>query len=44
MKIIFYDGSALECNSIEISGDGKNLIADEYRVVPLIEVLRIIAI
>lgn len=42
MVIIFYDGSRLECEEIEVSGDGINLIADGYRIVPLIEVLRII--
>ena len=44
MKIIFYDGSTLECNEIEFSSDGKNIIADEYRVISLIEVLRIVLI
>ena len=43
MKIIYYDGSILECNTIEFSGDGKSLIADDYIIVPLIEVVRIVA-
>lgn len=42
MTIIYYDGSKLECNEIEISTDGKNIIVDGYRIVPLLEVLRII--
>lgn len=42
MTIIYYDGSKLECNKIEISTDGKSIIADGYRIIPLLEVLRII--
>ena len=41
MIIIFYDGSVLECNEIEIGADG--FIADGYRLIPFYEVLRIIA-
>lgn len=41
MIITYYDGSTLTCSKIEFSGDGKNLIADDYRIVPLLEVLRI---
>lgn len=44
MKIIFYDGSTLECTEIEFSSDGKNIIADQYRVIALIEIIRIILI
>lgn len=40
MEIIMYDGSVLECNTIEF-GDNV-LIADGYRIVPVIEVLRIV--
>ena len=39
MIIIFYDGSTLECSEIEFGIDG--LIADGYRLIPLIEVLRV---
>lgn len=42
MTIIFYDGSKLDCNEIEFSTDGSNIIADQYRIVPLIEILRIV--
>lgn len=46
MIIIFYDGSRLECNEIEIAGEGltgMTLIADGYRIVPIVEVLRIVS-
>ena len=39
MIIIMYDGSVLECNKIEIYGN--ELIADDYRIVPIIDVNRI---
>jgi hypothetical protein len=39
MKIIYYDGSTLECSSIYVTAD--ELIADDIYVVPLIEVQRI---
>lgn len=42
MIIVYYDGSTLECNTIEIADDGKTLIADECRIVPVTEVLRIV--
>ena len=39
MKVIMYDGSILECSTVEF---GYNtIICDEYRIVPIIEVLRI---
>lgn len=41
MTIYFYDGSYMECETIEIGIE--NFIIDEYRVVPLYEVLRISA-
>lgn len=41
MTIYFYDGSHMECASIEI-GMGNALIVDGCRVVPLYEVLRIV--
>ena len=40
MVIIMLDGSQLTCNTIEFCGG--DLIADEYRIVPITEVLRII--
>lgn len=43
MTIILYDGATLECSEIEISGDGKRIIVDGCRIVPWVEVLRIIA-
>jgi len=43
MIIVYYDGSTLECETIEMCNDGKNLIVDDYRIVPLIEIVRIIA-
>ena len=42
MKIIKYDGSVIECNRIEFGTDGKNIIVDCYRLIPLIEVVRIV--
>ncbi len=41
MTVIFYDGSTLECSEIEFGTNG--IICDGYRVVPLVEVLRIVA-
>ena len=41
MVIVFYDGGKLTCNEIEF-GDHV-IIADGCRIVPIIEVLRIIA-
>ena len=40
MRIYFYDGSEMECYKIEIGMYG-NLIVDEYRVVPMDEVINI---
>ena len=39
MKIIYYDGSILECNTIYFTE--KELIADDVYVIPIVEVLRI---
>lgn len=39
MKIIYYDGSTLECSSIYVTEN--TLIADDIYTVPLIEVQRI---
>ena len=39
MKVIFYDGSILERSTIYF--EDNNIICDGYRIVPLIEVLRI---
>ena len=39
MKIIYYDGSILECNSIYFA-DGY-VIADDMYNVPIVEILRI---
>ena len=43
MTIYLYDGSTLECNEIEFSSDGKSIIADEYRIISMLEVLRIVS-
>ena len=43
MIIVYYDGSTLECEAIEMCNDGKNLIVDDYRIVPLLEVVRIVS-
>ena len=40
MRIYFDDGSKLDCTEIEFTMNG-NLIADEYRTVPLEEIIRI---
>ena len=40
MKIIFYDGSEMECNEIIVSSP-EFVIVDGVRYVPLIEILRI---
>jgi len=42
MIIIFYDGSRMVCEKIEFSMDG-NIIADEYRTIPIADVLKIVA-
>ena len=42
MKVVYYDGSTLECNSIDIIEDGKTLIADDIYIVPVAQVQRII--
>lgn len=43
MIIIFYDGSRMVCETIEFSMDGSNIIADEYRTIPTVEVLKIVS-
>ena len=40
MVIVFYDGGRLYCNHIEMTE--KNMIADDCRIVPIIEVQRIV--
>lgn len=43
MRIIYYDGTTDSyVDKIEFSTDGKNIILDGTKVVPLINVLRII--
>lgn len=39
MRVIYYDGSELECSTLYFTD--KDLIADDYRIVPIIEVQRI---
>ena len=41
MTIYFYDGSMLSCETLDPGADG--MIADEYRLVDLSEVVRIVA-
>ena len=41
MTIIFYDGSTLECTTVEPSASGKHLILDEADVIDLKGVIRI---
>ena len=40
MRIIYCDGGELKCSTIEV--EGMNLIADGYRIVPIVEVASII--
>lgn len=42
MIIMFYDNTLLKCETIEFSTDGKNVIVDGCRVIPLITIIRII--
>lgn len=42
MIIIFFDNTLLKCDSIEFSTDGKNIIVDSCRIIPLVTILRII--
>ena len=44
MKIIYIDGMMEFVATIEISTDGKSLIIDEERLVPIVNVLRIVAL
>ena len=39
MKIIYYDGSVLHCNSLYFTE--KEVIADDVYIIPLIEIQRI---
>ena len=41
MRIYMNDGGKLDCTEIEIGMDG-NIFADEYRIVPTDEVVRIV--
>ena len=43
MKVVYYDGSELDCESIEFIDDGKTLIVDDVYIVPIAEVLRIVS-
>ena len=40
MIIVMYDGSRMECEEIEFTRDG-NIFADEYRIIPIVDVVRI---
>ena len=40
MTVIYTDGSILECSEIEIYGN--EIVCDEYRIVPINEVEKII--
>lgn len=42
MRIYTIDQGKLDCASIELSTDGKSIIADDYRIVPSDEVVRIV--
>lgn len=43
MTIIFYDGSVLHCDCVEISNTHPDkLIVDGYKVIPAIDVHRIV--
>lgn len=39
MKIIYYDGSILRCNSLYFTE--KEVIADDIYIIPIVEILRI---
>lgn len=39
MKIIYYDGSVLHCNTLYFTD--KEVIADDVYTIPLVEILRI---
>lgn len=43
MIIVMYDGSLLACRKIEFSNVGNNIIIDDCRTIPIIEVLRVVA-
>ena len=42
MIIYLYDGSSLSCEEIEF-GAGGDIIADEYRMIPACESVRIVS-
>ena len=42
MVIVMYDGSVLECRKVEFSNKTAAIIVDDCKVVPIIEILRII--
>ena len=42
MVIVMYDGSVLECSKVEFSNKTNDIIVDDCKVVPIIEILRII--
>lgn len=41
MKIEFYDGSFMYCSKVEFI-EGNNIILDDVRIVPIIEIQRIV--
>lgn len=42
MRIILFDGSQVLCREIEMAADGKSVIVDGSRVIPLLHILRIV--
>lgn len=44
MKIIYIDGMTEFVEMVEVSTDGQNFIIDEERLVPIVNVLRIMAV
>ena len=43
MIIICYDGTKIECERIEIANRKPVLIVDDCKIIPIIEVLRIVS-
>ncbi len=41
MMVYQYDGTRFACDSLEVSSDGKSLIVDEERTIPLQDVMRV---
>lgn len=44
MKIIYIDGMTEFVETVEVSTDGQNFIIDEEHLVPIVNVLRIMAV